>query len=456
MRIPLPALALLVACAGPRTTPAPLVVLVSFDTTRADALGCYGAPDARTPTVDALAEQGVRFAWAMSSSSTTLAAHTAVMSGEDSHGHAVPRNGFPVRPDLPLLAERFSDQGWHTVAAVGSYALEHDMGLSRGFARYEDHAGWQAAVFGLYEVNGREVTDSALALVDTRPADTPVFLFVHYYDPHMPWTSAPDHIRAPFVDPDYRGRAGGDRAGIGHLTEATLRGALTDADRSHARGLYLAEVAWADRQLARLLRGLGARGLLQDSLVVVFSDHGEVFDEVPERPFRHGPDVDLPIVHVPLVVRGTGRFATPSGQVVEPTVRTLDIGSTVLAAAGDPRPLGSGRDLAAWWSPSPPSVWPLAFAEATKPLEHLRTDVWPNADLERVVVDATHMVSRAPWLGTGDQTFLRTTGQPPSADPRPDLHAALDAFDARAPGARQAAYDAETRSALEALGYLDD
>ena len=87
---------LALGCSQPETSPAPLLLLVSFDTTRADALSCYGLgglPAADTPHADRLAERGVRFAWAMSSSSTTLAAHTAVMSGEDSHGHGVPRNG---------------------------------------------------------------------------------------------------------------------------------------------------------------------------------------------------------------------------------------------------------------------------------------------------------------------------------------------------------------------------
>lgn len=443
------------ACAGPSTEPAPLVLLVSFDTTRADALSCYGGGGARTPVVDQLAADGVRFAQAISSSSTTLAAHTAVMSGLDSHGHQVPRNGFPVPSELPLLAERFAAQGWYTAAAVGSYALERDMGLDRGFDSYVDHAGWQAALFGLYEVNARTVTRSAVALVDARPPDTPVFLFVHYYDAHMPWTSAPAHVREGFVDPNYAGRAGGDRDGIGFLTEQTLAGTLTDTDRDHGRGLYLAEVAWADRQLGQLLRELEARHLLEDSLVAVFSDHGEMLHEEPARPYRHGPDVDLPIVHVPLVLHGRGRLSLPAGQVVDRTVRTLDLGTTLLAATGHDTPLGHGRDLAALWH-DPSVAWPTALAEATKPLDRLRTDAWPNADLERAAISDTHIVTRAPWLDDTDHAFRFDRTQAPVETPPTGLVRALDAFDARQPGARAESYDAETAGALKALGYLDD
>ena len=444
------------SCTGPATTPAPLVLLVSFDTTRADALSCYGATDAHTPHVDSLAASGVRFERAISSSSTTLAAHTAIFSGEDSHAHAVPRNGFRVPGGLPLLAERFASRGWMTAASVGSYALERPMGLHRGFTHYEDHAGWQAALLGLYEVNGRTVTETALQLVDRREGDQPVFLFVHYYDAHMPWSSAPDHIRARFVDPNYRGPVTGDRAGIGFLTEQTMQGTLSPTDRDHARRLYLAEVAWADRQLGQLLRGLEARNLLHDSLIAVFSDHGEMFDEEPNRPWRHGPDVDLPIVQVPMVLRGTGRFTLPAETVVPETVRTLDLGSTLLAAIGDPQPLGQGQDLAPLWSDHPPADWPLALAEATQPLEQTGGAGWPNALLEKAVVSQTHIVTRAPWLHQSDRAWsLRTGVLSTQAAPEP-LTRALDAFDARMPGPRAAELHPTTRAALQSLGYLDD
>ena len=451
---------LALGCGRPETTPAPLVLLVSFDTTRADALSCYGLgglPAADTPHSDSLAERGVRFAWAISSSSTTLAAHTAVMSGEDSHRHAVPRNGFPVPPELPLLAERFQADGWRTLASVGSFALERDMGLDRGFDAYVDHANWQAALFGEYEANGRTVTDTALSLVDTRAADEPVFLFVHYYAPHMPWNSAPTHVQERFVDPNYDGPAGGDRAGIEHLTVATLQHTLSTADRAHGQALYRAEVAWADRQLGRLLRGLGARGLLHDSLLVLFSDHGEMFNEEPARPYRHGPDVDLPVVHVPLIVAGSGRFDTPQGHVVDRTVRTLDIGTTVLRALDDSAPpLGTGLDLAQLWAPTPPTKWPIALAEATMPHDALRTDTWPNADLERAAVSDSHVLTRAAWLDHEERLFTRNPVAVPvqAAVPAP-LSQALDAFDARMPGVREAALDDQTRSALEALGYIE-
>ena len=137
-------------------------------------------------------------------------------------------------------------------------------------------------------------------------------------------------------------------------------------------------------------------------------------------------------------------------------MRTLDIGTTLLATTGLAGTLGAGRDLSRLWQDAPPTEWPLAVAEATKPLEQLRTDGWPNADLERAAVSQTHIATRAPWLDDGDHGFLRDAAQTAIASCPVDLAAALDAFDARQPGHRAPDYSNHTRDALKALGYLDD
>ena len=121
------------ACVTPEPPPStsaapPVVLFVGMDTTRADFLGPYGREDARTPVIDMLAERGVVFEWALTHAPTTLSSFTSVFSGQDSHSHRIPRNGYPVPGDLELLAERFSAAGWWTLAVVGSAALEADMG----------------------------------------------------------------------------------------------------------------------------------------------------------------------------------------------------------------------------------------------------------------------------------------------------------------------------------------
>lgn len=454
MRLLLP---LLAACSGSGPPPQPLVVLVSFDTTRADALGCYGGPGARTPTLDGLAEDGVRFAWALSQSPTTLSSHTTAFSGLDQHQHRVVRNGFPVPEDVPLVTERFRDAGWDTVAVLGSFALEAKMGLNRGFRVYEDSA-WRAHL-GAYVVPADQVTDKALRAVDRRAPDQPLFLFVHYYDPHTTWNQAPDDLRAEFLDPAYRGPVGNS---VGHLYDMTRlhqEGRLTEADQKQAWAYYMAEVHWADQQLGRLLDGLDDRGF-EDRLVVMMSDHGEVFTESRERPYRHGPDVDLAATHVPLLVSGAGRFDTPDGVVVDDLVRVQDVGGTLVSLADLGGPLGQARDLSVTWTGGALEPVP-AFAEANRPHEATRLDTWPNLLLERGVALDGYLYTRAPWLDTAthidEGLFRLDAAQTPVDDPavKARLEKLLAQWDQTAPGPREAELSAETRAALEALGYLD-
>jgi len=458
----------------PEPQPEPLVLVVSWDTTRADALGCYaeqshwdlahpGGPAPQTPVADALAARGTRFAWALTHAPTTLSAHTALFSGLDSHGHQVVRNGFPVPGEVPLLAERFAAAGYDTIGVVGSSVLEARMGLDRGFRVYDDAVEADVSerkAATLYEDPADVVVRRTLAQVDARPTDGPLFLFVHFFDAHAPWTTAPEEVRASLLGEREDGGMDGSDKAIRGLVVHTVQGTATEAAVVGARARYLAEVTWQDTQLGVLLAALETRGLMRDSLVVLLSDHGEVLDEVPERPYRHGMDVGLAAIHVPLIVSGQGRFAGGEGVVVPRQVRLMDVAPTLLARAGLAPELGEGEDLAplvaiaGHGSRMPPG--PVHFAEASKPFSALRRDAWPNLSLSRAAANEGAIYLNAPWLG--DQTTLHSLapGQP-SLD---DVHrfrrlgGALQDWDRSAPGLREVALHPETQAALEALGYL--
>ncbi|NOY28343.1 MAG: sulfatase-like hydrolase/transferase [Oligoflexia bacterium] len=451
-------LLMLVACSGTPVT-RPAVILISWDTTRADALSAYadslpiqGGPAAQTPTADALAAHGVRFAWALAHAPTTLASHTSIMSGRDTHKSAVPRNGYPVPPGFPLLAQRFEDAGWDRLAVVGASTLDHRMGLSRGFRVYDDHL--QTHVRNRYEDRADRVTARALLLADQRQ-DRPLFLFVHYFDPHSPWDSAPRKIRARFLD---------DPAAAtqpGPFIEKMKQGTFTKSDAAQARAAYLAEVAWTDQQTGLLLDGLRRKGLLDDALVVLLADHGEALDDPGMAPYGHGLNVDLPAIHVPLILSGTGHFALPAGTVVQAHVRLLDVGSTILAAAGLDPSLGDGKDLAPLWTAAaagqPLPDTPPSFAEATKPVELEPRDGWNNRNFERSVADDGHFLTVAPFLHQGPSLYRLAPGQP-LATPDPAetsrLVGLLSAWDAAAPPHRSVFMDQATIKALQALGYV--
>jgi arylsulfatase A-like enzyme len=468
----LPLLLALAACEA-EPPPAPrAVVFVSMDTTRADALSCYAAenhwglqfpPDSRpqpaTPVVDGLAAEGVRFSWAVAHAPTTLSSHTSMFSGRDPHRHAVPRNGYPLSPDLPLLPERLQRAGWDTIAVIGSSALEKKMGLDRGFAVYDDPGPQPAG--GMFMRPASEVTDRALAALDARAADAEradddLFLFVHSDDPHMPWFTAPDEVVQRFSWPGYDGPVDGSMQSIGFLTQSRVQGTLKYGDARQARALYLAQVAYVDAEIGRLLQGLEERGLGADSLVVVTADHGEVLEEDPKRPYTHGPSTALEATHVPLVMRGRGRLALPAGATVAPVVRLQDIASTLLARVGIPEAMGDGLDLAPLWSGGALDV-PPAFAEATRPMNLEQQHKWNNANLERSVFD-DGLQLRVRLMEGGLATLHRVApGSPRVADvPRIKAMAELvKQWDAAAPAWVPPSYDEETRKALEALGYLD-
>lgn len=432
---------LLAAC----SKPPPLVLMVSLDTTRADVLGPWGGIG--TPTVDALAEDGVAFDWALSGSSTTLASHTSVFSGRDSHGTGVVRNGYPVPEGLPLLTERFQEAGWDTWAVVGSTALEERMGLARGFRTWTDHD--LLPYLKQYEVGADTVNLRALEQL----RDEPTFAFVHYYDPHGPWNSAPKELQCAFADCAYTGPIGTTNESVLWFSQRENLATLTDKDREQAWGLYRAEVAWTDQMLGELFEGLGKR--MDNALVVLFSDHGETMIGDATKGYGHGPHVDLDIIHVPLVIAGTGDFLVPEGDRVDRQVRLMDLGSTVLTVSGLGGSLGDGEDLSPLWRgerpPAPPN-----FAEATKPLEYESAQMWNNLPFERSVAYDQHLLIARPLYKTMSLHSI-DPGQAvvQDRDRAMDLAEKLQVWDQAAPPHREPNMSKNTEDALRALGYLD-
>jgi arylsulfatase A-like enzyme len=281
----------------PRPLPTgPSVVLVTVDTLRADYVGAYQAgKHTETPTLDALAAEGVRFANAVATAPLTLPSHTSIMTGLYPPHHGVRDDAvFHAAPELETVAERFQAAGYATGAVVGAALLDAKFGLAQGFDDYDGPApGSGAAPGGLEERKAADVTDRALAFL--AGADRPFFLWVHYYDPHADY--APP---AP-----YRER--------------------------FAKNLYAGEVAYVDAQLGRLIAALRERGQLERTIVCVTADHGEGLGEHGE--LEHGYFVFESTLHVPWIVRGPG---IPAGRVVDAVTSNAAVGPTLahLAVVG--------------------------------------------------------------------------------------------------------------------------
>ena len=283
------------------------VVLISVDTLRADHVGCYGASRAHTPTLDAVARRGVRFDAAVSPAPPTLPSHATLLTGLDPPQHGVRDNSvFSLAEEIPTLAERFREAGFATAAFVGAMVLDRRHGLARGFDVYGDRMGVQRsgkANLPYPERRAEAVVDEALAWMATGPER--FFLWVHLYDPHVPYQPPPG-FRAAFPDSPYDG-----------------------------------EIAYADAQLARLLAALERGGPADRTLLVVTSDHGE---SLGEHGFTtHGYSIYEATQRVPLLMRGPG---LPAGRVVTEPVGLTDIAPTLLEVAGlDPLATTSGEAL---------------------------------------------------------------------------------------------------------------
>lgn len=264
----------------------PWILLVTLDTTRADAVG-PDSPRVSTPSFDALAARGVRFRQAYATAPETLPSHGSMMTGLYPAGHGVHENGRALPATHPVVAERLRQNGYRTAAFVSSYVLSKRFGLARGFETYDDDLA--AGV----ERSSAATTDRAVSYL-AAAAGEPRLVWVHYFDPH-----------APYAPPEpFRGR--------------------------HAEQPYYGEVEAMDAELGRLTAAFdqAAARAGAPAAIIVAGDHGEGLGDHGEQ--LHGNLLYQSTMHVPLVVAGPGVNAG----VNESPVSVRRIYHTVLDWAG--------------------------------------------------------------------------------------------------------------------------
>jgi arylsulfatase A-like enzyme len=391
-RIAVLALAVLAACGGPPEPRRVDVVLIVVDTLRADHVFDDGA--VATPRIDELARDGVAFPRAFSHTSWTLPSHTALFSSRHPHESGVLLNAQRVPDDLPLLAEWMAERGYRTEAVVSLCSLIPSgdlMRLDRGFDAFDDRM--QRVMNPAERAIGHALDAVGRVAVDGRP----FFLFAHFADPHQPYTahgtaSLPAEVLlggdrvgsvpnlagfAPFRemltlqpgDNALRVRAdvpftlryvGAEHAGeplevryethvggvereavlvnpTGAPIDATVEAwAWDDVDPEEARRRYRLEVEYLDRYVGELLDDLRARGLYDDALIVLTSDHGEGLGE--HGLLDHGLNCFDEQLHVPLIVKlpagNPGRAALERNAAG--IARHVDVAPTILQAVDLP------------------------------------------------------------------------------------------------------------------------
>jgi arylsulfatase A-like enzyme len=490
-----------------RTTPH--IVLVVLDTARADCLTPYGAAPDASPRLARIAREGTVYTRAISSAPWTVPAHASLFTGLYTSAHGVDQSHPLLDGHYTTLAEVLRDHGYYTVGVSSNTWLSEASRFSRGFNAFfktwqlfqgaDDLGGawmldrWSPGAsqarflrdrlrggarlrtlangaylrFGnkRYDYGARRANRFLRRLVRGWPTEQPLFLFVNYLEPHLRyWAPRPYRFRfcggrrpasLPAQDP------------WGYLAGQVR---MTDEDFAVLRALYQGEIAYTDAVLGQLYDALAAAGILDDTIFIVTSDHGESLGEHGLMDHQYGLYEQL--LRVPFVIRAPRVFqaGTRVDDLVQPVdvlptlLRLLDLGPQAVPQplAGVALEAGSGR-----------SGRETAYAEYLEPLPTPETLArrYPHADFSRFSA-RLRAIYRERWKYVASSTG-RATLHDLATDPgeRRDLlpqHPALGAALAAelagwvsqqerqrtAAGDAFAGWDPQTRAALEGLGYL--
>jgi arylsulfatase A-like enzyme len=283
------------------------VVLVTLDTTRADALGAYAANAGATARLDAFAAEAVVFEQAVTSSPSTLPSHATIFTGKQPYAHTARSNqGYVLAESHVTLAEALAEAGYATGAEIAAVVLRPETGVAQGFQQVT-HAGSE----GVKPKQVRRDSDGKVVSYPIRSAtdiaergiafirahrDDPFFLWLHFFDAHTPRNPPPAFARRFSADS------------------------------------YRASVAYQDFEVGRVLDAIASLGLADHTLVVVTADHGESLGE--HGIGNHSYFLYEGEVRVPLIVRRPPPNAGP--RRVGTLVRTVDIAPTILDLVGRP------------------------------------------------------------------------------------------------------------------------
>lgn len=367
----LAALALALGAGGcgraPETAPRHLV-LVTVDTWRGDHAFGERAGTALTPRLERFARGGVRFTAADSVATCTSPGVAGILTGLLPFRSGVMLNHHLLSDEVPTLASWARSAGFLTLGVVANPVLRPGMGFEQGFESYR----LVPALAPLPKARADAVTDAALASLDAAPDGRRLFLWVHYMDPHGPY-SPPEDARRLFPVDAFEAESDipllEEPGGLGGIpVYQQLRPGPPSRDGRDYLARYAAEVRFMDRELGRLLDGLEERGLLDDSVVAVTADHGEALAGDHGYYFSHDNGATQDQLHVPLVLACA---ACPAGSVVEAPVSTVDLAPTLLALLGLRPPSGHALDGVSLLAPEPRPVYGRAGREVS-----LRTGDW--------------------------------------------------------------------------------
>jgi len=372
------------------------VIIVSVDTLRTD-LHCYGYERIKTPNLDKLAEEGVRFYNAIVEEPITGASHASMLTSMYSHhhgGHANFERSGPIRPEAPIISMILKKKGYVTGGFPSTSNLSNRYsGLGRGFDIYYEEGlppyrlvprpptpeerEARAKTKERPYLRGDRATKAAMRWLEEKYKKR-FFLWVHYWDPHPLYDSPPPYNRM-YMEEEEEDIDFKDLMSIlrqrGPEYEKALR-------RLHA--MYDGAVTYTDKCIGDLMRKVEELGLFDNTIIVIHSDHGEYHGEhgLYGKPGGYLYDT---LIRVPLIMRYPD--VIPAGMTVESVVQNIDIVPTILDILGVPIPESmDGRSLLPIFTGNKSEIRMEAYTEHPQRVYSIRTKKWKFIMAERVFI----------------------------------------------------------------------
>ena len=458
--------------------PGPNFLVVLIDTLRADHLSCYGYERPTTPAIDRFAAQGVRFTRAFSQSTWTKPATASLFTARYPSQHQAYLEKARLPESELLLPEALRHLGYRTAVFSGNPWVTPDYGFGQGvddFYSIYDERFARVTLFMMTlkrvsaVLDGKRVYNRVKMLVqgelsttarDTalnrevvrwldRHGDTPFFMHVHYMSPHHPYDPPPPFDR--FVP---------DRT-IEPVTYYPKKSyfffeegeELSDADRADMVARYDGDILFVDGVFEELMTVFADRDLLERTVVVLTSDHGEEFFD--HRNWGHGQSVYNELTHVPLIIRHPPRF--PAGTIVETSVMTVDVMPTLLDLAGAASPAGiAGTSLMPLLAPRGDGETREAYSELLYRYGRAQALVRGNRKVVRTIKGEQSRTE----LFALDTDFAERHDQAADDAARRAFETRLEAVESwtsanQSVAATEVQIDGEMTGRLKALGYLE-
>jgi arylsulfatase A-like enzyme len=359
------------------------VIMILFDTLRADFTDPYAIDSDETPSIARLAREGVVFSNAFSTCSWTGASIATILSSLDVHRHQFDTGLGKLSEEIPFLPEAFQNAGYHTVGIFGNPRLTPEWqteGFYRGFDVANPNFNLSTGTSRPQGItspvqHGNDVWDRFIAPAADKADDSPFFIFLHDFDPHSPFDPLPPY------DEIYG-------TGTGRNLFATLSDGISQIDLinrgrmplssghiAQMTAYYKGEIAYMDAYLGAILERLKKSGRDRDTLVVFLSDHGEEFME--HDMITHGYHLWDTLLRVPLIFSLPG--VLPEGVRVERNISLVEVAPLILDFAGIEAPDGMKGSIphTIFWDPEGMrDIVGAEFASLGKPLNptHPRID----------------------------------------------------------------------------------